>query len=124
MSRTAPQFNPQTQFDQALNEIDQAIQTARQAVDRLQWLKSKIAEDFDAMQRRADEIEIYTEAEAAAMFQIKPPHLADLRRRLDLPHVVLGSVIRYTKPQIAAIGEILSIGGRSAGKTTKLRKAA
>ena len=108
-------------FEQTLNEIDIKVAEISAAFERLQWLRGKLAEEFEAMQAAADTFELFTEDQAAMMLQIKPDHLGSMRRNLDLPHVKLGDKVRYTKGHLNAICDTLTIGGKV---KTSVRKAA
>lgn len=112
---TAKPFEPIAEVDQTLSEFEEYMLKARAAIDRLHWLKDKIAADFDALERDRDSVEIYTEEQAAAIMQIKPSQLAALRRRHKFEHINFGSFIRYNREQIIAICETLTIGDKQKG---------
>lgn len=122
MSKPIKQFDPQTMFEQTLNEVDIKVAEISAAFDRLQWLRGKLADQFEAMQAAADAFELFTEEQAAMMLQIKPDHLGSMRRNLDLPHVKLGDKVRYTKGHLNAICDAMSINSK--GKAAMVRKAA
>lgn len=120
-------FEPITQVDQTLSEFEEHMLKARAAIERLSWLKDKIAADFDAIQTAADAVEIYTEEQAAAIMQIKTSQLAALRRRHRFEHINFGSFVRYNRAQIIAICEILTLDSKPAAASKPLlvvRKAA
>lgn len=101
---------------------------AKAAIERLSWVKNKIAADFDALERDRDAVEIYTEEQAAGLMQIKPSQLTALRRRHRFEHINFGSFIRYNRAQIIAICEFLTLNNKPAAATGKplsvVRKAA
>ena len=107
-------FDPITQSDELTTEIEAAFLDLRAKFDRLAWLKDKIAADLEAMRAEADQIDTYTEEQAAAVYQIKPAHLGKLRRQFDLEHCCFGNIIIYTRPQLAGIAEVLTNGKRKA----------
>lgn len=102
-------FDPSTQFEQVLTQADIEIMALRSTLDRLLWLRVKIADEFTAMQNAADTLDLYTEEQAAAILQVKPDLLGTLRRRHLLAHVNFGNRIRYTKDQLRGICEFLTI---------------
>lgn len=112
------QFDPEQQFAALLNETDEHIEAVLKDFERLRWLRERIAERFADLQAKADAIEVYTEKELAAHFDIKPELLATLRRAHNLPHCSFGNKIRYTRRDADAILEILST--RNAQKPAKL----
>lgn len=109
MSRTAPQFDPSEQIGAAIGELEVTLAEAAATIERLFRLKGRLATEIEQIRAERERLDIYDEDEAAAMLKLKPKHLAELRRRHDLPHVNFGNVIRYTKPQIAAICEVMAI---------------
>ena len=119
-------FDPIAQVDQTLSEFEEHMLKARAAIERLSWLKDKIAADFDALERQAAEVEIYTEEQAAAIMQIKTSQLAALRRRHRFEHINFGSFIRYNRAQIIAICETLTLDGKKVAGSplSVVRKAA
>lgn len=125
---TAKPFEPIGQVDQTLTEFEEYMLKAKAAIERLAWLKDKIAADFDAAAAAADAIEIYTEEQAAALMQIKPSQLAALRRRHNFEHINFGSFVRYNRAQITAICETLTLDARPASvvgrQLSVVRKAA
>ena len=127
MSSTAKQFEPIAQIDQTLSEFEEHMLKAKAAIERLQWLKGKIADDLDTASRAAAEVEIYTEEQAAGMMQIKPSQLAALRRRHKFEHINFGSLIRYNRAQIIAICETLTLDQKKSvvgSQLSVVRKAA
>lgn len=116
-----PQFEPQTQIVAAFDELQTAMNDAQAAINRVAWLKDRLIENFNAMQSAHDDLEIYTEAQAATMFQIEEKQLADMRRRMNLPYVPMGKFPRYTKTHLIEICSILEVN--KSGRL-RLRKAA
>ena len=103
-----------------MTQADIEIQALRSTLDRLLWLKGKIADEMDAMRDAAETLEIFTEDQAAMLLQVTPQLLASLRRRHNLPHVSIGAKVRYTKHHIAAVCDALTIGN----KVAAMKKAA
>ena len=101
-------FDPETQFTALLNEADERVVELQKGLERLRWLRDRIAEQHADLQAKADAIEIYTEPELAAHFDIKPELLATLRRTHDLPCRAFGNKIRYTRRDADDILEFLS----------------
>ena len=128
MTTTAKPFEPIGQVDQTLTEFEEYMLKAKAAIERLAWLKDKIAADFEALERDRDAVEIYTEEQAAALMQIKPTQLTALRRRHKFEHINFGSFIRYNRAQITAICETLTLDARPAsvvsGQLSVVRKKA
>ncbi|HEY0005930.1 MAG TPA: hypothetical protein VGB17_14205 [Pyrinomonadaceae bacterium] len=52
-------------------------------------------------------LEIFTEAEAAARFQVAKETLAEWRKKWNLPHIREGAVVRYTNSHLVRIAQIL-----------------
>ena len=103
----------------AIDELQQAMTDARAAIDRVNWLKDRLLDEYKKIRESEDQLDIYTEEEAAQMLKIERTHLADMRRRMDLPHCSFGNRPRYTREQLREICSMLEIGsgrGRSAGK--------
>lgn len=109
MKRAIPQFDPSEQIGACIGELDVTLAEAAATIERLFRLKGRLAIEIEQIRAERDRLDIYDEDEAAAMLKLKPKHLAELRRRHDLPHVNFGNVIRYTKPQITAICEVMAI---------------
>lgn len=121
MLKKAEQFEPQRQIVVAFDELQKAMTDARAALDRVNWLKDRLIGEFESFREAQDLLDIYTEEEAAQMLKIEKNHLADMRRRLDLPHCSFGNRPRYTKQQLREICEMLEINAK--GKLVQ-RKAA
>lgn len=113
-------FDPKTQFADALAEIGQQVLAVRANLERLEWLRDKIAQEFADVQRRADEFQVLTEEQAAVKFGVTTDQLGRLRRRHNLPHVNIGRAICYTQQNLADICEIFTLNKRP----TAVRKAA
>ena len=105
-------FDPAEQIDGVCDEIDKAMIVAEDAARRVRWLKDQLCSEIEQIRNRRDQLEIYDEAAAAAILTIELQHLADLRRRLDLPHINFGNRIRYTKRHLSEIVLLLEIRGR------------
>ena len=121
MLKKPKQFEPQQQITVAFDELQKAMSDARAAIDRVDWLKDRLIQEFEAIKDAQDDLEIYTEEEAAKMLRIERNHLADMRRRLDLPHCSFGNRPRYTKVQLLEICKSLAINSK--GKLTAKRAA-
>jgi hypothetical protein len=121
MLKKPKQFEPQQQIVIAFDELQKAMSDARAAIDRVDWLKDRLIQEFEAIKGAQEVLEIYTEEEAARMLRIEKTHLADMRRRLDLPHCSFGNRPRYTKVQLLEICETLELNSR--GKVAARRAA-
>lgn len=125
MNSIAKPFEPIGQVDQTLSEFEEYMLKAKAAIERLAWLKDKIADDLDAAAAARDSVEIYTEEQAAVIMQIKPSQLAALRRRHRFEHINFGGFIRYNRDQIIAICDALTIEKKpAAAKFSVVKKAA
>lgn len=108
-------FDPKAQFTDVLAEMDTKILGVAADLERLRWLRDRIAEQFENLERQAEQLQMFDEAQAAAMLggsenPLKPEQLARLRRRYDLPHVKFGNLPpRYTARHLAEICEILTV---------------
>lgn len=121
MIKTAPQFEPDAQIDNALLELDKSLQDASGAIVRIERLKMRLAAEVEALRSERGRLEIYTEKDAAILLRITERQLADMRRRHDLPHCSFGNKPRYTKDQLVRICEIFEIRSK---ERPALRKAA
>jgi hypothetical protein len=121
MIRTAKQFETDTQIAAAFDELTAALSDATAQIERIGRLKDRLATEAEAMRSERDAIEIYDEAEAAALLRIEPRQLADLRRRLELPHIAFGPKVRYSKQHIGEIVAIFST--RKQERTARLKAA-
>jgi hypothetical protein len=121
MLKKPKEFEPQQQIVVAFDELQKAMSDARAAIDRVDWLKNRLIEEFEAIKGAKAVLEIYTEEEAAKMLRIERTHLADMRRRFDLPHCSFGNRPRYTKVHLLEICELLEMNSK--GRVTA-RKAA
>jgi hypothetical protein len=121
MLKKAEQFEPQRQIVGAFDELQKAMTDARAALDRVNWLKDCLVNEFETFREAQELLDIYTEEEAAQMLKIEKNHLADMRRRLDLPHCSFGNRPRYTKQQLREICEMLEINSK--GKLIQRRAA-
>lgn len=109
---TRNKFDPAAQFDATIAEAETHIVAAVASLERLIWLRGKIADDIAAMRDAADELELYTEDEAAELLKITAWHLGCLRRKHNFAVVNLGNKIRYTKEQIAGVCDFFSINNK------------
>lgn len=105
----------------ASGDLQKAMNEAKAAIDRVFWLKDRLMENFEAMRTAQDDLEIYSEDQAAAMFQIDAKHLADMRRRMNLPFVPMGKFPRYTKTHLIEICSMLEVNKKG---QYRLKKAA
>lgn len=121
MLKTAKQFEPDQQIDSALGDFDEAIRTAQNVVGRMEWLKLQLVKEVEQLRRERDQLEVYNESEAAALLRVETKHLADMRRRHDLPHCGFGTKVRYTKEQLLEICSLFAVNTKG---RLKLRKAA
>ena len=119
MLKKPKQFEPQQQIVVAFDELQKAMSDARAATDRVDWLKDRLIKEFEAIKGANEVLEIYTEDEAAKMLRVEKTHLADMRRRFDLPHCSFGNKPRYTKTQLLEICETLEMN--AGGKITAKR---
>ncbi len=107
------QFNFSAEFEETCRELGKALIEAQNAVSRMLGLKDDAARQYAAMQAAADALEIYTEAEAAAILKLETSHLGKMRRNLELPHCSFGNKPRYTKQNLIRITEILEINSKN-----------
>lgn len=121
MLTTAKQFEPESRLTETIRELDKTFREAGAILGRMEWLRLNLVREIEQLRAERDMLEIYTEAEAAALIRIEVKHLADLRRRLDLPHCSFGNKPRYTKGQLVEICSILEI--RSKGRAALKRAA-
>src|SRR5688500_2684236 len=112
MLKKLQQFEPTSQMMVACDELQKAMLDAQAAISRVNWLKDKLISAFESLKADQDSLEIYTESDAAAILQIEATHLADLRRRYDLPHCSFGNKPRYTKEQLVSICSMLEINSK------------
>ena len=124
MSKLARQFDPNELISSALGDLDAAMNQAAATIQRIGRLKDRLAAEIDAVRAEREAMAIFTEAEAADLLKLKPAHLADLRRKHDLPHVNFGNVIRYTKPQLHSICDRLALNNRQNQDSASRRRAA
>jgi len=122
MIKANKQFDPQMQFELTMTQLDIEFQAVRSTLERLQWLRSKVADEYAAIRDAADQLDVMTEADFAAELEVNQALLAKHRKQFDLPHVSIGGRIRYTREQRRAACDILSTGGRA--KTAAFKRAA
>ncbi len=121
MLKKPQQFEPSAQIGVACDELQKAMLDAQAAINRVNWLKDRLLSEFETIRAEHESLEIYTEEDAAMLLKIETKHLADLRRRFDLPHCSFGNKPRYTKEQLISICSLLEINSK--GKAV-LRRAA
>lgn len=128
MMKTAKQFEPDTQIDGAIGDLEKVLNEAGSVIKRLGRLKSLLNHEISQLREERDILEIYTEEEAAMLLKLDDTdaarakkHLANLRRSLGLPHVSFGNKTRYTKQQLK---EICSILESNANAKVSLRRVA
>ncbi len=109
MPEIVKQFSTDTQIDDAFKDLSAAMFEATAAMERIGRLTDRLMAEVETARAERDALEIYNEAEAAAALRIEPRQLADLRRRLDLPHINFGSKIRYTRDHLTEIVAIFSV---------------
>lgn len=112
MNKPDKQFDPAGQFEQVLAEVDVKIHELAVTLDRLRWLRERMAEEFARVRDAADPVFLMSEEQAAEIFGVKTTHLAELRRTHDLPHCKFGPFVRYTRQQMAAACDILSMNNK------------
>lgn len=124
------QFELPAQISAALDELEAANAMAAAAHERVRRLAERLTAELEKLQEMADSFEVFTEAEAAALFKLestaKNPERAELqmrelRRRYDLPHVSIGRETRYTRQHLIEICAILGTG--KSGKFSASRAA-
>jgi hypothetical protein len=120
MPKINKQFEPAEQFEQLFVEIGEQMRQLNAAFERLEWLRSKAIAEFRAVRDAADKLEVFTEAEAAAVLKVTERALADLRRQHELPHSLFGIQPRYTRQHLKEICRILE----SRPRGTAIRSAA
>jgi hypothetical protein len=54
------------------------------------------------------DLELFTRAEAASVLKLKESWLRDNQKLLNLPHLKMGALVRYSRDNITAIQEICS----------------
>lgn len=96
-----------TSFLTTLDELTAALNDARSRLDTLLWLRERLGAELKQLSDQAEEIQLFTEREAAERLRITTRQLADLRRAENLPHVRLGRDVRYTKQNLLQIIEML-----------------
>ena len=112
------QFDPAENFDSIAEEVDALCFDLTAKLDRLKWLRGKIAEQIARAQTDADRLELFTEAEAGLTFKLNSDPtkaeraMADLRRRHDFPHVRAGREIRYTREQLREVAALLEMNSK------------
>jgi hypothetical protein len=102
-------FSVESQLETTTGELDAAILDAQNALARFKFLMDEQQKQFHKKQMELDNIEIFTEAEAAARLKISRVHLGNLRRADNLPFVRLGDSVRYSKENLRDIVKILTV---------------
>ena len=122
-------FDPNSQFESLLTEIESTLHDAKTKISRLAWLREKIGQEYKKALKDIGDIKTFTESEAGLLFKLnEDPEkaeraMADLRRKYDFPFCKFGREIRYTKPQLVEICGLLEINGKAKSKN-QLKRAA
>ena len=128
LERSKP-FDPNSQFETLLSEIESTLHDANAKIARLAWLREKIGQEYKKAQGAIEDLETFTESEAGLLFKLnEDPQkaeraMADLRRKFDFPFCKFGREIRYTRPQLVEICGLLEINGKAKSKN-QLKRAA
>ena len=128
LERSKP-FDPNSQFETLLSEIESTLHDANAKIARLAWLREKIGQEYKKAQGAIEDLETFTESEAGLLFKLnEDPQkaeraMADLRRKFDFPFCKFGREIRYTRPQLVEICGLLEINGKGKSKN-QLKRAA
>ena len=128
LERSKP-FDPNSQFETLLSEIESTLHDANAKIARLAWLREKIGQEYKKAQGAIEDLETFTESEAGLLFKLnEDPQkaeraMADLRRKFDFPFCKFGREIRYTKAQLVEICGLLEINGKSRSKNQMKRAA-
>ena len=128
LERSKP-FDPNSQFETLLSEIESTLHDANAKIARLAWLREKIGQEYKKAQGAIEDLETFTESEAGLLFKLnEDPQkaeraMADLRRKFDFPFCKFAREIRYTKPQLVEICGLLEINGKAKSKN-QLKRAA
>ncbi len=97
-------FEPTEQIEDAFQKLQSAMLEAKAAIDRVEWLKDRLLESV----KKADEVTIFTEAEAAEIFGVTPRLFRDARAKFNFPHIAFGMPPKYTREHLEEIAAILS----------------
>ena len=122
-------FDPNSQFESLLTEIESTLHDANTKIARLAWLREKISQEYKKALKDIGDIETFTESEAGQLFKLnEDPQkaeraMADLRRKFDFPFCRFGREIRYTKAQLVEICGLLEINGKTRSKNQMKRAA-
>ena len=128
LERSKP-FDPNSQFESLLTEIESTLHDANAKIARLSWLREKISQEYKKAQGAIEDLETFTESEAGLLFKLNDDPqkaeraMADLRRKFDFPFCKFGREIRYTKPQLVEICRLLEINGKAKSKNQMKRAA-
>ena len=128
LERSKP-FDPNSQFESLLTEIESTLHDANAKIARLSWLREKISQEYKKAQGAIEDLETFTESEAGLLFKLNDDPqkaeraMADLRRKFDFPFCKFGREIRYTKPQLVEICGLLEINGKARSKNQMKRAA-
>jgi hypothetical protein len=112
-----PQFELPAQIGEAVEKMDSSMVDANAAIERVRFLGNKLLEEFAAIQDRIEELELYTEEEAAAILKIDERQLSTMRKEFNIPHCKFGRVCRYNKSQLAAICAMFEVNDENLGAT-------
>lgn len=121
MAQTAPQFDPIEQLSAALNAYEICEAEMAAIMPRLRFSFERIEAELENVRKYRDQLDVFTEAEAAAVLKLTETSLAAYRRDNDLPHLRFGSMVRYTRQHLDQIVSFFE--SRNAGKS-QLRRAA
>ena len=122
-------FDPNSQFESLLTEIESTLHDANTKIARLAWLREKISQEYKKALKDIGDIETFTESEAGQLFKLnEDPQkaeraMADLRRKFDFPFCRFGREIRYTKAQLVEICGLLEINGKTKSRNQMKRAA-
>lgn len=112
MQRKAKQFEPADQFAELMTEIGDTLADLPAKIERLAWLRKKIAEQHAAAIAAADRFETFSESEAAAKFGTDKDEFRRLRAKHEFPFLRVGKHVRYTPEQLREIAALLEMNGK------------
>lgn len=114
MSDGVRQFDPLDGLTAAVEGLDVLFAEVDALRPRLAFQLQRVASEIDKAREARDRLQIFDEAEAAAILQLKEDHLASMRRNHNLPHAAFGPKIRYTKAHLDQI--VAFFDSRNAGR--------
>lgn len=119
MKKTAIQFDPFVQVEQAESEVDIAKTALDAALRRYEWVIGKCRAEIETLRAERDAVELYSEEEFAKLLGVydekatRPvQYLATLRKQYNLPHRKIGQHTIYTREDVAECLEIFAIRGK------------